>query len=420
MDNLREKAKGYRELKEYDKAAKLYKKILEESEVKNMDKWLGWEYADTLKRLGDIDKSIEICKIIYSYNKSFKYIKNLLAWLLYEKHLKDIKIDSNLNIDELKEICKVGSFILNITVPEISSPYENTIYKIIRILDKTNIKSKNDIIIKWFEKIELESLNREPKKFKLQDQKEIELASSYEELCYIKIKTLYNLKNYNECIINIEGLLNSNIKFHNDRDKWVKRLEYKCKWELGEKEVACEQMALLSRNFNSWVIKYELSKMYIEQLEYDKASYYLALGLLGKEPLEKKKMLLILINDLLKYEESKDELLLVRECIRLINENEFFKLKTLKASLNKICIRLINRNKDRREGIVVKTFNDGKSGFIECKNIRYYFKRKNSYNGIIKVGEKVTFITIKSFDRKKNIDTLEAIEIISIGKRRES
>lgn len=420
MDNLREKAKAYRKTGEYHKAAEIYKNIIRDYEIENLDKWLGWEYADTLRRIGNIDESIDVCKNIYCFNKNFQYIKNLLAWLLYEKHLKCIKVnDNNLKLDEIKEICKVGKFILNITVQEPSSPYEITIYKVVKILDKANIKLKDEIIIKWLEKIELESVSKEVKKIKSQDEKEIELASSYEELYYIKIKALYNLKKYEECIINIECLLNRNIKFHNNRDNWIKRLEYKCKWELGEKELACKQMFLLSVNFNNWIIKYELSKMYIEKKENNKAFYYLALGILGKEPLDKKKQLLTLLANLLQIEGITDELSMIKECIRSINENEFLKSKTLKLELDKMCARLVNLNKERREGIIIKTFNDGKSGFIESENNKYYFKRKNLYRGIVRLGENVTFNIIRSFDKKKNIDTLEAIEILSCNKRRE-
>ncbi|MDU1309884.1 MAG: hypothetical protein E6923_04065 [Clostridium sp.] len=413
MDNLREKARKFRSSKEFSDALEIYKDLLNNDKHMIKDKWLGWEYADTLKKTGDIDGAIKVCKEIYKNNRDFKYIKDLLVWCLYEKYLKLIKVDNIMSIHELNKICNVGWFILDNSTQQVGLPYESTVLKIVKVLDKSKINDVSVKILQWIERIDIDKLSKDSKKIQLNDKKEINLASNYEELVYIKIKSLYNLKRYKECVANIDQFLNSNIMFHNDRDKWVKRIRAKSMFYLGEKDVACEEMEELSKLFNNWVIKFELAKLYKDLGFLNKAIYYSSLALIDKGAIEKKISLLDLHITLLKDLGLTNEALLAKEYLMEIKDKKVETLRSNKKQVITTCFSIINQANGRKEGKLKKIFKNGKSGYIESEDILYYFTKNNIVKGYMELGRRFTFTSIDSFDKKKNINTVEAIEIVS-------
>ena len=179
MNELRNKAKRLRDAKKYDEALKVYKILVDDIQFDNMDKWLGWEYADTLKKCNRLDESILICKNIYQHNKDFNYIKFLYSWCLYEKYFKNLDINNKVNINDAIHICKIGNFIINIIDQNSNTPYEKTIYKIIKLLENINFSNKDEKILKWIEKLDLDKISRDVYVFECNG-KRLEKASMYE------------------------------------------------------------------------------------------------------------------------------------------------------------------------------------------------------------------------------------------------
>lgn len=108
----RQIAKEKRKLKSYEEALVIYQKLWN-LDNQEFDKWLGWEYADTLKKLGRIDEAIKICKEIYCRESQFKYNNDLLCWLLYERYIKHMSQESTSN--DIHKMFEIAEFIIKNT-----------------------------------------------------------------------------------------------------------------------------------------------------------------------------------------------------------------------------------------------------------------------------------------------------------------
>lgn len=182
---------------------------------------------------------------------------------------------------------------------------------------------------------------------------------------------------------------------------------------LGEKDVACEEMEELSKLFNNWVIKFELAKLYKDLGFLNKAIYYSSLALIDKGAIEKKISLLDLHITLLKDLGLTNEALLAKEYLMEIKDKKVETLRSNKKQVITTCFSIINQANGRKEGKLKKIFKNGKSGYIESEDILYYFTKNNIVKGYMELGRRFTFTSIDSFDKKKNINTVEAIEIVS-------
>lgn len=413
MEDLREKAKELRSSQNHKEAIIIYKEIIKNSNLDKLDKWIGWEYADSLKRNNQLDEAITVAKEIYKKHNDFEYIKYLLSWSLYEKYFKNLEINQISKL-HIKQLCRIGSFILKITEQEKKLPYENTVCKISKALE--NIDFNNEVekyssIHKWIDKLDINKLSKNSIVIKTDAERNIEKASVFEEMFYLKIKCLFKSENY-EMAKNISmNFLEQDIKFHNDRDKWVRRIVANCEWNLNNKEYAIKVLRELDQVFNHWVIKYELSVKEYNLGNLDEALYYASKGMLGSDPMEKKKSLLKLqskiLSDIGKGEESK----YIEEYYSSLKSNDSDK-KELKNKILDISKLFIEVSPGRKSGIVSKILPNNKAGFIQSGSESYYFKKKNVFSKNIVERNNVNFKVIKSFDMKKKKETLEAIDII--------
>lgn len=409
MDQLREEARKFRDAKEYNKAINIYEKVIEN---KNLDKWLGWEYADCLKKNNQIDKAICVAKQIYKNNTDFKYIKDLLAWTLYEKFFRSLD-DKDISNDEIKRLCKIGSFILDITKHDKNLPYENTVYRIIKLLDRNSFSNEQDYyksVYKWADKLDVNKLSKEPTRIKLRNNKNVEKASIFEEIIYLKVKCLFYMGKYKETEELGLFFISELEKFHNDRDKWAKRFIANCKWNLNDKNNSLILLKDIDRCFRNWIIKYELAQKEYELGNLEDALYHSIVGILGKEPLDKKKSLVKLqvkiLYTLKKYDKSK----FFNEFSRSIDNKSLDKKEINK--MREECFAILENICERKKGVVVKILFNNKAGFINADGESLYFKKDNSFSENLRENDIVSFKVINSFDAKKNRESVEATDII--------
>ncbi len=425
MYNLREEAKAYRKNMEYHKAAEIYKNIIKDCEIENLDKWLGWEYADTLKRIGYLDDAIEVCKCIYKKDENFKFIKDLLAWCLYEKYFKN---NNSINITELENI---ATFITKIVDGDNDkTPYNKVVLRMINKFKKPFVYDK---IIQWLEKVDLSYLSSEPYRVSTKENREVELASNLEEWYYLYCKALYYKKDYKKCLIYKEKAFKDINKFHNSYDIWLNRLEYLCYKNLGELNKAIEGIEVLLNKRELWVCYYDLADVYMLLNENNKAILYLSKALLSngedKSKIKAYELMGRVLKNIGRYKEAEMHLLYGKE-IR-VKENwkipdnlkedlkeidKSYKDKIISLNLKDDLIDIWRKellNDNRQYGEIITVGPNNRYGFIKGENENYYF-RKNSIidRRFIKQGMKVSYKLKKGFDVKKNKESVEAIEIL--------
>ncbi len=424
----RERAKSLRQMKKYEDAEIIYRDIYNNSDLKKVDKWIGWEYADTLKKLNKIDEAIKISKHIYLYNKEFKYIKDLLAWCLYEKYFKDIKQEQIKDIDNL---INIGSFITNITIQDEKLPYEKITFKIIKLVQKSEKYNKFEIVNEWLDKLNYKELSKSSYTLNNNEIKKIEIASPFEEWFYYKIKCQYELGNYIQCKENCEYILNEVNRFHNNRDKWIKRIKANCLWNLGEKDNSIKVLQDLNKEFKNIIIMYELAQKYIEIGEMKKGMDIASRAILFNEPIDKKVGIITMLGEIFyKSNEKEDAFVYYSICKDHIYNNSFKinienRIKELSKDCNiksqdimkmfkKVTLSNICFSSERKQGRVLSLLSNNKAGFIKHDSKSYYFKinsliDKRTY---IKIDDKVTFSIVDSFDKRKGNKSEEAIDII--------
>ncbi|WP_302773526.1 tetratricopeptide repeat protein [Clostridium paraputrificum] len=428
MEDLRKKAKEYKRQEEYGKALELYKIILNENNLKDIDNWLGWEYADLLKKNGDLDNAIKVCKSIYTRDKNFKYVKDLLAWCLYEKYFKN-----NKEVDSVK-LESVAIFIINIVERDNdSTPYNKVVGRMINKFKKPFITDK---IIVWLERADLKYLSKTPLKIKIKINKEIELASPLEQWYYLYCKALYNKGQYSKCLIYIESAFNEIDEYHNDYDIWLMRFKYLCLKNIGEIKEAIDMVGNAINKREKWIHYYDLAEMYVLLKEYNKATFYLSKALLFKDQDKVKinayELMAKVLLELKRYKEAKMHLLYGREIRRVENwkvsnmENELLllesnysgdlEIKTLKNDLIKIWKKeVLKDNSNRKMGTIISIGKNNKYGFIRGDNQNYYFNISSIIgSNSINIGMTVSYRLKRGFNKKKNEESIEATEIFVI------
>lgn len=430
MEYSREKARKFSKDKNFLEARQIYSKLWSDNIQKScIDKWLGWEYAKVLKNIGELDKSISICKAIYEADNEFKYNNDLLSWCLYEKYFKNLTYE-NINKNP-SYFFRLAEFIIKITKQEDILPYENTIWKVVKLYKKP---FKAEIVYKWLSKLDVDKLNNMSNIIKAND-KDIELASPKEEWFYLMCKSLKELCRYDECIEMCDLAFLSISKFHNDRDVWMYVMKAESLLAIGLKEQAADLLNQLLIKKEHWVLYKTIFKVQVALGNDDEGLISAYSAALSRDPLKGKVNLLYDIGKILeKKKEFKYALMHYNLCKIIKMENSWNVQNELNNSIEKLSDivniesnNLLDELKDywkknkiksskRLAGIIFKILPPGKAGFIKTDDESYYFKKGSLLSTKVNLqeGTKVTFTLKDSFDSKKGKMTKEAVDILYV------
>lgn len=195
MEELRKRAKELKDDKQFKQAVELYAEIWSND---NKDKWLGWEYAYCLKQLGEITKTIEVCKETYKLDSKFTMNNDLMAWSVYEKYFKtkkDVYTDQ-----ELEDLELIGQSIIELIDHKEKSAYEYIVFAMANSYKKKGDKNSYTKIINWLDKLDSTKLSDEVVSYVDKRGKDTELPSRREEYYSLRSKSLIELERYKDCI----------------------------------------------------------------------------------------------------------------------------------------------------------------------------------------------------------------------------
>lgn len=264
--------------------------------------------------------------------------------------------------------------------------------------------------------------------------KDMELASDKENWFAYKTKALLKMEEWQECFDTSKQALESIENFHYSNDVWFARRIALAKKNLGNTEETIEELQTILRKKKEWFIQKELSELYYEKEDFEKAFKYSIDAITNFGPLEFKVDLLYLLGRIHKNK-SESELAfkhfylskLIRQKEewkvpqKLIDElNQFEEQETVVSEINKLKSDLKkywnsykpkqenrrNSNRNIQNGEVVKIMHDnerGKDGFLKCNGTEYYFSLSANYHLTPKVsiGSKVGFKIIPAENGKK-------------------
>mgnify|MGYP000964913444 CR=1 FL=1 len=421
MNQLRQQARELKEKKNFKKAIDLYTQIW----PNHSDIWVGWEYAVCLKHQGKLDEAINVLKEVLSRNNKFYYAKNLLSWCLYERYFKTTK--KKYNFSEITHLIKVTEEIINLVDQTDKSPYEYTIFKLIKIL-KANAAFPAAKLLYWLDKIDIELVQDIPFKFEFKGRKG-ESQSNKEMYYAYKTRALYEQKEYEECISCCEEALVQIERFHHDNDIWIEVRKAKSIGMLGDIDIAINKLIDLAAIKKHWSLYMNIAEFYYKKCNKGKALLYYYRAALTKDPCRMKVELYYKIG--LMLEEQGDNYtallhyLFVKQ-IRIRNEwsisskliRAIGRVHQMQDSIKKdidinnlkiFWLNEVRRMLGTQSGIVIKMIAQGKAGFVRANNKNYFFEKSAIVNNIkIKQGDKISFCLVDSYDKKKRVGTIAA------------
>jgi len=264
--------------------------------------------------------------------------------------------------------------------------------------------------------------------------KDMELASDMENWFAYKTKSLLKIGEWQECFETSKKAIETIENFHYSNDVWFARRIALSKKNLGNTEETIEELQAILRKKKEWFIQKELSELYFEKGDFEKAFKYSNDAITNFGPIEFKVDLLYLLGRIHKNK-SESELAfkhfslskLIRQKEewkvpqKLFDELNQFKLQeitvseinNLKSELKKYWNNLKPKQEKRRNsnpniqnGEVVRIMHDnerGKDGFLKCNGTDYYFSLSANYHLTpkISIGSNVGFKIIPAENGKK-------------------
>ncbi|MCB9053311.1 MAG: S1 RNA-binding domain-containing protein [Lewinellaceae bacterium] len=369
-------------------------------------------------------------------------VKNMYAWLLYDRHVKHFDENnpdaSEPGIQKLVEVA--GQQDKNLEEKDAyPCPATLGVLKLLKAYKKPNLNlGKTEY---WLGKLAPEKLSRKEQQYETQEGKERKGASDFEDYCSLITNFLLARERYEECMHWCYRALNDLPELHYDNQIWFKRRIGLSLLKLGrmeEAEAAFEDI-LQEKAGQKWFIESELSELYLEEKEYEKAlAHAVNAALIGRD-YDKKARLFFNMSRIFAWlghkEEGKDH----AELIRAVNQKfdyqdrqeyrkmyKYFGLDTaapvsFRDTLDRCrkhwhtaafrgreqyqgTIKLIHRN--GKSGILTRE--DGADFFFSIRELAHFNPKRQME------GAKVTFYLKPATDRDGNPDHhAEHIEVTS-------
>lgn len=309
--------------------------------------------------------------------------------------------------------------------------YQLTVLKIVEIMDK-NFVDKSDKIIKWLRYLDYNLLSDEKVKYK-KDGKTIELYSQREKYflkltkAYEKVRDYENLFKYSKLALeNIEN-------FTNNADVWIKRRIAICYKQKKDYASAINEYLEIIKVKKEWFVYGELAELYDLTGEKEKSitNYLQALDKTF-EPKMLRHFLKNMANCLKKhgYDNAYDQIMIFYFAIgeaegkkhefedaelfeiykerveKQKNNNLKSQLKTLKNNVGTLKYDFTERYKGEITNISDRFF------FVKTDKERYFCNKKEwKFKRELKEGIKVEFSLEPSFDKKKNKESFQAVDL---------
>lgn len=410
----------------YDDAYTMYSEIWENSEKK--DPFLLFNYGRSLRK---VNKSIVFVNIYRNLDvnnsaHSNSYVISILCWCLYDSYIKDFTETENIN--EFDLFLKRARFIIDSSEQKkanefFHNPYVLTIKKVVKAYNNRSSTNYNEII-NWLNFLDPNILSEETYNFIDEHGKDRELASPKEFYYQQLAKCLEKNGRYKDCI-KICKLAFENIKkFHYRNDMWIKGRMYYSKCMVEEDiDSAINSYKIFADKCKYWFLYHKLSQIYFRHNKISDALLYASKSIVLHFEHEKMVNLLFDLGQLWQANGSNSNASLFYQASAYyrnryewnIPEELQFEINSTRINIEKTpnvkniisisvnYIQSVEGIPDRSEGLVIKIFPHGGSGFIKFKhqNENIYFSKGDINKGeTVSVGDTVFFEIISTKDNK--------------------
>lgn len=364
-------------------------------------------------------EALEIYEKSYAENSNEfnKWDKIFYSWALYQLYIK--------NFDDETELMEYTELITELIRQSDLNKSPTCAYtlSVFKVLDYLYRNEDYEYLLFWLEKIDPNLLDSEQSEFNGR------IYPSRKEKYYnYASKAYFESRDYENCILISDKALRSFDKFTNDSDVWYNWRIAKSLKELGKSQEALKYLEEVSKAKNDWFIYKEIAENYFIMDESENALNYVVDAVLTKEPPKIKVNLFYLIYNLLKDDNPEIALKhakLVKalkmesgapvpnEIEELVSEDNL-DIRDLEYDIKEFWIKYKFKEQELQYGAITKILPHGKSGFILADDGESLYFRTYEFKddrNLLVEGQRVSFFTEKSFDRSKNRESINAVNI---------
>lgn len=427
MENIKgqlQQAAELRKAKAPQEAKAIYDSL--QNEQAGWTQWDWWGYAQCCADLRQYETALAICRRAYASHSSFDMLRQLYARCIYHTQLSGKKEPGSEQIYK-----KAVEAMVQLSPP--GEPYSLTAKAIFKYLKHLSQKPAIpwDTIGQWLQKMQVERLSKEVYTIQGREGKrDMELASEQEEWYSWQIKYLLHTAQWQACIDMIDTALHAIDKWHYSNDIWFLRKKAAALHALGSTAEAIILLEQLLARKKEWFFEADLGLM--KQAPAEKVVHYARATTMPGDDEKKVGLLhafslcLLLLND----EAAAGKVALYEVALR---QKAGWRIPAdsekvlLQAGQQVVTLYEPARYKDavlhicrsylpaKARGTVSRVLPDGKSGFIqpEGRSEKLYYRSRNSIckPWLLKEGVAVLYNRQKSYDKKKERESWEAVEI---------
>ena len=374
--------------------------------------------ANRLSRRGNYEDALEIYERDYNEHPELflKGHKISFAWAIYKVYIQNY-VDENDLIEATEFITElIDQADLNKVK---NCPYTRAVLKVIKLLFERNEYFN---LIYWLEKINPDLLSQKRGTYNGRPKR-----SDREKFYDNATKTYLECEDYEICLEMSKKALETLDEFTNCSDIWYRWRIAKSLKGLNQNEEALQYLKEVAKVKKDWFVQKEFVDNYLALDMHDEALEYISKAILAKGSANYKVNLYCLIYHLLKESEVEialkhaqlyyllkiDTSAVMDEEIEdlMIDESELNQ-KELESEISNYWLEFKFKNQELQYGTVIKFFEDKNFGFIKDQNDESLFFHKSEFNGEhIYVGQAVSFYTEKRFDKSKNKESMNAVNI---------
>ena len=376
--------------------------------------------AKKLYKSKEYDKAFDIYETLFSqYSDVFtKWDKIFYSWTIYQLKVKNQEDEVELfeNVELITELIPQAD--LN------KSPVCAYTLSVFKVLNYLKNREDWEYMLYWLDKLNPDLLDEK------QGQGNDRLFPSNREKYFnFATKALIECRDYQECIDVSKKALESLSKFTNNSDVWYNWRIAKSLKELNQNEEALIYLKEVNKVKKDWFVSREIAENYYILEDTDNAEKYVSDAVLTNDPARIKVNLYYLAYKILKDENPEvalkhaelftalkleSDAVLPDDIEELYIDEDNLNAWQLEKEIKKYWSENKFKGQKLQYGTITTVFDHGGAGFItSIDDERLYFKKFEFKDNkdYMKVGQYVSFYTQKSFDKSKNRESLNAVNI---------
>lgn len=344
--------------------------------------------------------------------------KIFYAWSIYQLNIK--------NFEDESQLLQSAELITELTSQSDLNKSPTCAYtlSVFKVLDYLYRNGDYDSVLYWLDKIDPTLLDSKQSEYN-----GVIYPSRLEKYYTYASKSYFECRDYDDCILISDNALRSLSKFTNSSDVWLNWRIAKSLKELNRPEEALLYLNEVSKAKRDWFIPKEIAENYFMLDDKENALKYVADAVLTDDPSSLKVNLYYLIYKILKEDDFdiafthakivvalklKNNVDIPQDLEELSIDEDNLDITQLEGEIKQYWSKFKFKDQELRFGKITKIFDHGKSGFItSTSGDSFYFNVYEFKDDKILLDEglSVSFYTKKGFDKSKNRETINAVNI---------